>query len=158
MDNYIQMHKEMHQQNYNTFAGKSLVKHISIIDRIIKQYECKTFLDYGCGKALYHPKHWKFDKYDPCYAPFSKKPNNVYDLVICTDVMEHIPEYDVERVIIDLFQYTEKFLFCSICTRAAKKQLPNGQNAHSTIKTQDWWENKFALIFNNQKNINLIFS
>ena len=49
--------------------------------------------------------------YDPAVAKFSIYPNKKYDGVICTDVIEHIPEDDIMNFIQDIFDLSEKFVF-----------------------------------------------
>ena len=34
----------------------------------------------------------------------------------------------------------KKFVFFAISTRAAKKTLPDGRNAHLTVQSPDWWQ------------------
>ena len=34
----------------------------------------------------------------------------------------------------------KKFVYLAICTRLANAILPNGENAHCTVKEPDWWE------------------
>ena len=34
----------------------------------------------------------------------------------------------------------KKFVYLAICTRLAHAILPNGENAHCTVKEPDWWE------------------
>jgi len=124
------------------FSGGCLKLYISEVRELIKKYDCKTILDYGCGKALYHDKAklGKVTLYDPYYDPYSKKPEGKFDIVICTDVMEHIPMEDIENTINELIGYTNKVLFLSICTKPANKRFANGKNVHLTIRPEFWWE------------------
>lgn len=46
-------------------------------------------LDYGCGKSMDHMLVGG-DKYDPYYHP--KKPRKKYDIILCTYVLNVIPE------------------------------------------------------------------
>lgn len=158
----IEQYKIMHK-NEGTFAGTSLLPHLDRIYTLVKKYQCKSLLDYGCGKGVLY-KHQEQPivlesgvsghsvtellgvsacLYDPAYLPYAIKPSARFDIVICTDVLEHIPELEVPGVIEDLFNYAKDCLYVSISTRTAKKTLPNGENAHCTVKPASWWMDQF---------------
>ena len=125
------------------FSGGCLGKHIPEIKELIKQYDCKTVLDYGCGKASAHHKNKLTDDvtlYDPYYEPYSKEPEGTFDLVICTDVMEHVPEDEVGKTLARLINLTDKVLFLAICTKPAIKTFSDGTNVHLTVKPKEWWD------------------
>jgi len=129
--------EECHNRGY--FNGASLKQHIDEITKIIEMDNIKTILDYGCGKAEYHPTEWNATKYDPGYFPYQTKPTGNFDLVICTDVMEHIEEQYVDAVFSEIFKYANKSVYLSISTEPAKKNLPDGRNCHVTQKDSEWW-------------------
>lgn len=145
---YMAMHAK------KKFSGISLQPHISEIERLIKEYDCKTILDYGCGQGSLHKKKklGEVTLYDPYYIPYSKKPSGNFDMVICTDVMEHIPEQEVGKVLAELIEYTDKILFLSISTVPAKKTFSNGENVHLTVKPKEWWE----LMISTAKDIKIV--
>lgn len=125
------------------FNGGSLAPHIQEIKQLIKEYDCKTILDYGCGKASLHKKHklgHEVVLYDPYYESYSNIPIGGFDMVISTDVLEHIPENEIGKILADLISYTDKVLFLSISTKPAIKKFSNGENVHLTIKPKEWWE------------------
>lgn len=140
---YLEQAKLLHQ-NPTKWRGTTLTHYIEDINKLIEEKKLKTILDYGCGKAKFHPAHWNADKYDPAVPEYSEKPNNRYDLVICTDVLEHIPQNHLDEVIEDIFNYSDQWVFISVCCRKAKEILPNGYNAHATIESTKWWTNKFS--------------
>ena len=47
---------------------------------------------------------------------FEKKPEagRKFDLVICIDVLEHIPQSDLPRIIKEIFDYSGKYVFAAI--------------------------------------------
>lgn len=142
----LDQYKEMHKQG--KFSGWSLEKHLEDIAKLLEQYECESVLDYGCGKAKYHPEGW--DKYEPALEEYSELPNKIYDAVICTDVLEHVPEDELDEVLKNIFTRSTKLVFLSISTRLAKKSLPNGENAHCTVKEPIWWNEKLSQYKTNQ--------
>lgn len=144
-----------------TFYGQSLFPHIGAIKSAVELYQLNTLLDYGCGKAsayntaeLENPDGrvikglkdiWGVDKisfYDPAYEPYSELPSGTFDSVICTDVLEHCPEEDIDWIIEELFGFAEKYLIFTIACYPVNKILPNGENAHVTVKQPGWWVNK----------------
>jgi len=150
LEHYI--HK--HESDPLFSKGSSLFKHVPYLARVIKDHRIKTVLDYGCGKAFF----WKWDYqpavlntipnlkirlYDPAIEKLNKLPEGRYDLVVCTDVLEHLHPDDTETVVQRLVEYTRRHLFVCIGLTPAKKQFPDGTNLHTNLHTQEWWEELF---------------
>ena len=152
-DIYLQQAKLYHQED-KIWQGTSIINYIPNINKIIKDKDIKTILDYGCGKAKHHPKEWKAIKYDPAIQKYQNKPQDKYDLVISTDVLEHIPVENLKQTIEEIFGYSNKWVFVSVCCRKAEAILPNGYNAHATIESAKWWRE----LFKPYKNYTLEFS
>lgn len=146
---YKEQYTIMHDMGH--FPGFQSIFLRNYLKKIFEYFNVKTVLDYGCGKGyqyflegIHH--HWNLEKlrlYDIGVNEFSIKPskNERYDCVLCLDVLEHIRESDLEYFLYDVISYAEKIIVASISTRPAKKNLPNGENAHLTIKSEDWWNN-----------------
>jgi hypothetical protein len=77
--------------------------------------------------------------YDPGYQPLLGPDRAAYDGVICTDVLEHITEEDIPWVLDKLFSHARLFVYAVAACYPARKQLPDGQNAHCTLQEPDWW-------------------
>ena len=141
-----------------TFAGQSLPRHATPIRDLIAELNASTVLDYGSGKgaSYHHPisfpdgqrvesltHYWSVAGvtcYDPGFGPFSRLPNGRFDGVICTDVLEHCPEEDLSWILEELFAFSRKFVYANVACYPARKTLPNGENAHCTIRPPAWWE------------------
>lgn len=142
-----------------TFAGISLPRQAHRIRSLIARTGTRTVLDYGCGKGTqYRPapiaqggvvrwnsiqEYWGVESircYDPGYEPFSELPQGRFDGVVCTDVLEHCPEDDLDWIIGGLFGYAQKFVFANVACYPARKTLPNGENAHCTIRPGSFWK------------------
>lgn len=91
--------------------------------------------------------------YDPHVDKFSMKPSEKFDGVIFTDVLEHIPEHEINKTWLDVINYGKEygFIFATICVREAKKKLPDGRNCHLTVKSKEWWLNKLIEFDTNNK-------
>ena len=167
----IEKYKLFHENGYkkdniitpgeSTFLGYSLTKWILKIKEIIKINKCDSLLDFGCGKGfLYKNKFkindqeyrnlldcWKLDDvylYDPGVKEFSVYPVRKFDGLICTDVIEHIPENDILQFIDSLFKLSNKFIFVVIATIPATKFFDDGNNIHLCLKTKQEWEKIFV--------------
>lgn len=108
-------------------------------------------LDYGCGKStLVHDLARQLSavgwRYDPAIPKVSAKPDGPFDLVLNTDVLEHIPETALDSVLQDIRRLSPNVIF-HIPTRHALQILPNGANAHCTVKSSPWWLEKLAQHF-----------
>ncbi len=142
-----------------TFNGMSLSSHVAHIKALVERTSANTLLDYGCGTGVLYerrpikaPDGISYDTivdywdvvavhcYDPCYAPYSRVPEGRFDGVLSTDVLEHCPEEDVPWILGELFGYAERFVYANVASYPARKHLPNGENAHCTIKPPAWWD------------------
>ena len=151
-------YKEAYQQLHSdksVFRGHSLKAYLPEIGTLIRDGSLKSVLDYGCGKAELHATHslaemWRLDvldKYDPGVVELSEPPSATYDLVFCIDVMEHIEPDDVDEVLRHIHSLTKKVAFFSISIRPASKTLPDGTNAHKTVRPEKWWRVRLNEIF-----------
>lgn len=166
---YQQMHAEGTQSSNqpvaakDTFTGMSLLPHVGMIKSLIDQFGVRSVLDYGAGKAKFYTApmfpstdsdqkvdlrtFWGVDEirlYDPGYEPLSTLPlGETFDAVICTDVMEHIPEEDMDWIIDELYGFANRVVYACIATYPAGKTFPNGENVHVTLKDAQWWAQKF---------------
>jgi len=130
--------------------GTSSLNHLNNILHFSKGH--KTILDYGCGKAVLksplEQQGFEYTGYDPAVPEYAARPLNLqYDVVICTDVMEHVEEEHVSEVLKDLKLLTKNYLYLVIAMYPARAILPDGRNAHITLKDFDWWKAKIEEAF-----------
>lgn len=106
---------------------------------LTEHFDTKDVLDYGCGKGELAKKlPIPVREYDPAIDGKDVLPEPA-DIVVCTDVLEHIePEY-LEAVLDHLQSLVRVCGFFTIATRKAKKILPDGRNAHLIVQPADWW-------------------
>ena len=128
------------QKNNKSWGGYDVVKYQQKIKDLVDRYDAKTILDYGCGKGLQYKEplpygsgvgqelpleQWKtFDEYlgvtvycyDPCVAGFEQLPpaGTKFDGVICTQVLNSIPDDDMPWVRDLLESYATKFCFVGL--------------------------------------------
>jgi hypothetical protein len=145
-----------------TFDGRSLPRQAQRIRNLIVKTGARTILDYGSGKGnQYLPvrimengvsrgnsiqEYWGAESircYDPAHAPLSELPQGRFDGVICTDVLEHCPQDDLPWIVGELFAFARRFVFANVACYPAMKTLPNGENAHCTIRPVQFWRALF---------------
>jgi len=66
--------------------------------------------------------------------------------------MEHVPEEEVEEVLADIASYAPNAVF-AIALRPAAATLPNGDNAHCTVKPIQWWHGQLLLHYKEVEHI-----
>jgi len=137
-DEYLLEQKRLHTTGYGERGGKWG----KAVFTLARQSRVKTVLDYGCGQAGlsnvlggFGPK---FTNYDPAVERFAAMPEPA-DLVVCTDVLEHIEEEKIDRVLWHLRQLTILYLFTVISLVETKKTLSDGRQAHILMRPIPWW-------------------
>lgn len=122
--------------------GISSGKYVDQVRHLAEQIKTRSILDYGCGKALLAKGlPFPIQSYDPCIPEYSRKPEPA-DIVVCTDVLEHIEPMCIDAVLEDLARLTQKLLLIDVACRPAKKFLPDGRNAHLLQCEPHWWLSK----------------
>lgn len=139
---YLELNRQMHEAPEG--FGGSGYKELERVLRFASNVKARSILDYGCGegtlkKALIKAG-WKgtITEYDPAVRGKSKLPKPA-DLVVCTDVLEHVEPDCLDNVLVHLKSLTIKACYAVIATRPANKLLPTGQNAHLIIEDTPWW-------------------
>ncbi len=157
-DYYVDQYKLAHAEvNTIRFPGISIRYYIKDIDQLIKKTNSSTLLDFGCGKGhQYTGETWQQKwgplpntvwgitptLYDPAVKGINTLPEEKFDGVISTDVMEHVPEDAVNFVLNQIISKANKFVFLAIATYLGKPtsyKLPNGESPHITVKPDTWW-------------------
>jgi len=136
-EEYRKLNEQKHNESpsYGT-VGKNYAKQVQDIAR---QIGAHTILDYGCGKrTLEQALGYAINNYDPAVPGCDAIPDPA-DLVVCTDVLEHIEPECVDAVLDDLKRVTKRFIVLTVSTQPARKVLADGRNAHILIKPADWW-------------------
>ena len=139
-----------HVENaYNDFELK---KFRNMCKNYISSPIIKTVLDYGGGGS-----DWDAPNFEPTNGDSAKQFFDVQevttfeparnqmekqesDCVVCMDVLEHIFITDIPNLVEELFSLTKKLLIINVACYKATALLPNGENAHITVRGPDWWK------------------
>ena len=146
---------------YNFFQLK---KFRSMVKDKLSDEAIKTVLDYGSGGSDWDAPNFdsqtnqsakdffqihNVDKFEPARGLMEKKKA---DCVVCMDVLEHIFIEDIPKVVDELFFLAKKLLIVNVACYKAAALLPNGENAHITIRSPDWWKGVFDVTASNYKD------
>jgi uncharacterized Rossmann fold enzyme len=148
---YAALNAQLHHENMAYGVGGA--KHVETVLKLSKALETTSILDYGCGKgqlakALPFPI-WEFDPAIPEKAA-SPRPA---DIVIATDVLEHVEPELLTGVLADLRRCTKKVGYFVVHTGPAGKTLPDGRNTHLIQRDAQWWRVQLQQFFTIGKQI-----
>lgn len=139
------MYREMHAAG--AFQGLSWEPHLRDLKNFLSFRESGRILDYGCGPLGGLAKHYGQGvvAYDPFVEKFAADPwKQDFTTFFSCDVMEHLTLEQLHQLMRRLCKVEKiRFLFIVLSTRPANKLLPNGLNAHLTIRTAQWWKGFF---------------
>ena len=154
----INYYKQMAENGYNRVDG-TFVKNVysdaephkfaDQLKKIVEFFDAKNGLDYGSGgsnlnetklangvKFIDYIGLQKIQSFEPAR---NKKKKYKSDIVLCFDVLEHVFINDVPWVLNDLFKYANKCIVINVACYNAAALLPNGENAHITVRPPSWW-------------------
>lgn len=151
----INMYEKMANEGYdrvdetrieNAFSDFELRPYRKLIRTELENYSISSILDYGCGgsnwfisgfdelsnqSAVEYFKLKEAYSYEPAREIDERQP---VDCVISFDVLEHIFISDVPLVLRDMFSYASKMIILNVACYPAAAKLPNGENAHITVR------------------------
>ena len=152
-DDYRSLNARLHETseeygNRNNFLARELPTSIAILRKL---FSYTSVLDYGCGKGLIleslnkklKPLGMDIQGYDPCVEKYSGPPKPA-DILLCTDVLEHVEPEKTEEVLRHIRSLTLNVSYLIIDLLPAAKRLPDGRNAHINLNTAGWWLNALS--------------
>lgn len=142
-DAYRQLNEELYERNQ--YYGTSGYKRADSVNDIARNFSAKTVLDYGCGRGTLKTElekiadlPYEIVEYDPAVVGKKSKPLRA-DVVVCSDVLEHIEPECLYSVLDDINNIAKSAVFLVISTIPAMKTLSDGRNVHLIVETPGWW-------------------
>jgi 2-polyprenyl-3-methyl-5-hydroxy-6-metoxy-1,4-benzoquinol methylase len=150
---HIGAYAEMHATRYYGHSATEL--HLDMVANVVRTLRPASILDYGCGRSDLAAHFWldgkrRIVRYDPAIPAFKRMPTETFDLVLCCDVLEHVPMASVDRVLAEVRARATRAVF-TISTKLARARLPDGRNAHVTLLTRDEWKRWISDYFGTAK-------
>lgn len=143
---YAKLNQQLHEARPDYGAGGH--RWAVLVNTLGSLVDAASILDYGCGKGTLSTAlpDLNIRSYDPAIPGLNKSPEPA-DLVVCTDVLEHVELECVENVLDDLCRVTQKLALLTVATRPAVKTLADGRNAHVTVRPFSWWRQRLLSRF-----------
>ena len=127
----------------------------SVVALLAEHSDLTSVLDYGAGKSTLEDyvqarvaRSLNWTNYDPGMLGLDSVPTGQYDLVVTSDVLEHVEPECVEDTLELLGRLTRKVMHNNIpCTLTGKTFASGpykGKDLHLTIKTPDEWRQMFT--------------
>lgn len=117
------------------------------VTALANKHRVATILDYGCGQgaladALAGTR--EVAEYDPAIDGKDVPPTTPFDLVVCTDVLEHVEEDRIDAVLDHLASLTLRYIVVVVSLVPTAKTLSDGRQAHILLRCKAWWQRRFV--------------
>jgi hypothetical protein len=128
--------------------GQRGAKWLETVTWLAMHYRAGSILDYGCGRGTLgnqlraQQSIVDVRDYDPA-VPGKDAPPATADLVVCTDVLEHIEPECLIAVLDHLRYLTRRALFLVVNLTPTHHRLSDGRNAHLIQQNALWWQDRF---------------
>lgn len=150
-------------EGYRSLQASQGIKYVA---KLCHDVKFNSVLDVGCGPAWsvleFLTRGKKAQGVEPCEYLFSSElrvpaglgivkkgpataipfPAESFDLVFCTDVLEHLPESEVHQALSELIRVSKKYVYASICHHEA--QCFPHLKLHQCVKPREWWLQQFS--------------
>lgn len=142
---YAALNSKLHEDNL--FYGVGGGRLAETVLALSKSLNTTSILDYGCGKSfLSKSLPFPIWEYDPA-IPGKTEPPRPANIVVCSDVLEHVEPDKLIFVLSDLRRCVKQVGYFVIHTGPAKKHYADGRNTHLIQKGKTWWKKKLDKFF-----------
>ncbi len=131
--------------------GTGGYSHVPMAAKFARELEASSILDYGSGRGTFKTE-WRKQglpggviEFDPGFPDKAVIPKPA-DMVVCTDVLEHVEPEKLDAVLTHIFRIGRKGAYLVIATKASNKVLPDGRNSHLIQKGLDYWQSKIETL------------
>ena len=138
---YLAEQKRLHAKPEG-YGGKGR-RWLEEVQKLMVSFGCSSVLDYGCGQGSLGSElralGVNVSEYDPAIPGKNKKPSPA-DLVVCTDVLEHVEPAFIDAVLDDLAALSKRAAFVVVSLVPTSKMLSDGRQAHILLRPVEWWQ------------------
>lgn len=127
------------------YVGAQLVEFLS------RRKDIVTVLDFGCGLGRLGDyvmgkldRRIEWTNYDPSVEVFSKEPKRNFDLIVSSDVMEHIEPGSLDETLDWIAEHALRSQFHAIACGPTTKTLPDGRDVHLIQQPISWWQRQLT--------------
>lgn len=156
--------------NYHAKRGSKACEACKHLDAVTSIFPCaKSIYDAGAGNCMF-ARELKQRGYDVRGTEFARLPlekfcrdlvddsiifhsslvsipfrDDSFDLVTSFEVLEHVPEPDVDKAVAELVRVSKGHIFATISLRRSVLDPPYPEDAHIhvTVRQRSWWDAKF---------------
>ena len=147
---YVEQLKQYRESNKDW--GGSAVRNAGdhVVRYIQRHPEIVTVLDFGSGAGTlkrHIEQHLlrRVDdpvtvfEYDPSVPGKATLPNTMFDLIVTTDVMEHVERESLDETLDWIAEHSRR-QFHHIDCNDTEDRLPDGRDVHLIVRPPHWWE------------------
>jgi SAM-dependent methyltransferase len=120
------------------------------VGRGIKYAVEKGYEAYGCDISKNIGKFWKdlgiSERCRVCPATNLPYEDGEFDLVLCMDVLEHIPEYDIHDAISEMERVGSRLFIVAVALVDERQPVAKRITTHITIRSASWWKEQFRKV------------
>jgi hypothetical protein len=132
--------------------GHGGTQHVEPILAEFRSRGGSTAIDYGCGlgniltklQTSGQARRTQFSGYDPGVERYAELPESPVDVVISTDVLEHIEPDRLQSCLKHIRWLTGSWAYINVHTGPANAILPDGRNAHLIQQPAEWWAKRLG--------------
>lgn len=137
---YVELQRELHADPRG-YGGRGR-KWSDVVSELVATYDAGSVLDYGCGQGSLgnelRERGIICREYDPAIPGKDDMPMFA-DLVVATDVLEHVEPDRLPAVLQHLRALARTAVFVVVSTVETAKVLSDGRNAHLIVQPAEWW-------------------
>lgn len=166
---FIRDGKEVTINEKTVFDGGGIQLIYDELEYELDKRDCASILDFGGGTAVHWHKKVRipgqkemmtateffgarlrgFFRYDPAHPHYNVKPTGKYEIIMCTEVLEHVPLDEMDELLTEMKSYLKDdgVVIFTIPKTLSSNSFPDGQNTHVTLMETSEWNKLFDQYF-----------
>ncbi len=125
------------------------------VETLIAETGSHTGLNYsfGLGSTQISPNGASVRQYNPVFVESAAHDSGLAenqaesaDGVVCTDILDFVPDEDVPWMLEELFRRAHHFVAIAVHAYPCEQQLPNGDKLRGRPRKSSWWQAQLDLL------------